>query len=220
MSVHWGERLTAAGREVLRLAAAAAGAGPIGPEHVFGCLAQRGQSVAAKALDLLGCAWRELGVPDLAVRNGWPIAGSLTPAAERLFEHAAKEARALGHHPVNTGHLVLAILAEDAGQLPEGAPLTYARFRATLLEVLALPWVHGYALDGEVLLYLSGDEALVLYGHLLRRRPRERSGGAEHAVLDDLLALLAGPCAQVLAAGEGELFRARIRVQRGRRAPP
>lgn len=209
------DRLTRAAHRTMREAGLAAGAGPIRPEHIFGALARLPSSVAARALGNLGLGWSDLGLPSPPAppAEGGRAEPELAPATRAFFQQACHEARRLGHHPVGTGHLVLALLSAAAGPLPTGDDrLTHAAFREQVCEVMARPWVHGFALDGEVQLYLTRDELLVLYTHLLRR-PGRAGHAAERALMRELEAMVRPVCEELLAR-EGALERAREAVLR------
>lgn len=198
------------------LASAAISGDGVTAAHVFRALAGLEVSVADRCLRLLDLGWDALEVPAARDRAdaGDEVELHLSPGAAELFRRASDEAEALGHHPATTGHLVLAILAEPAGALPPGAPLSHATFAQALRDVLGRPWAHGYALDGELAFYVSRDEALVLFGLLARRGPRALHP-AEEVVLRDLERLLRPVCLELLGAGAPErLDRARRAVER------
>ena len=211
-------RLTRAAYRALAFAARRAAGSSLAPSDVFSALAALPTSVAGKALENLGLTWSVLGVRPSVGRDERESALPINEHTRSFFLHAGREASVLGHHPVGTGHLVLAVLSELAGPLPARLPLTHEGFRQEVLDVLARPWVHGYALDGEVYLYLTREEALVLYSSLLRRAERAPRGhGAERIVLEDLKALLEPTCEALLGDGLLELVRARADVTAQRR---
>lgn len=207
------DRLTRAAWRALGRAALAAGQGPVGPEHLYPALADLRTSVARSALRRLGLDWGALGLPPLPLVSATPGSHArLSPSAAAFLRAAGAEARRLGHHPVGTGHLVLALLAADVGPTPAG--LDASRFEAALRDVLGTPGANGPALDGEHLLYLSHDEALVLFAALSRREPRALHA-AEAVVLGDLRGLLAPVCEPALRdAGLEPLDAARREVLR------
>lgn len=198
---------------MLTASALAAHPAPITAVHLFVALRRLQTSVAARCLRVLGLDWSALEAPSAGcVRGGrgeTPLI--LSHVAAELLGRASDEAAALGHHPVTTGHLVLAILAEEAGALPVGA-LTHEAFVRTLKDVLGRPWVHGHALDGELAFHVSCDEALVLFGLALRRGPRGLDP-AERVVLRDLARLLRPVCEQLLGDGPERLEHARREVE-------
>lgn len=207
------QRLTRAAYRALASAALRAGDGPISAAHVFDALAGLDVSVAGRCLRVLDLGWPALEVP--RVRPHPPGAAEaplrLSAGAAELFRRASDEAAALGHHPVTTGHLVLAILSDEAGELPPEAPLSHPALARVLRDVLGRPWVHGYALDGELAFYVSREEALVLFG-LLARRGSTRLHAAEGVVLRDLERLLRPVCQELLRDGPERLDEARRAV--------
>ncbi len=209
------QRLTRAAYRALASSALLAGGRRIGPDHLFAALARLEVSIAARCLRVLGVTWDALEVPPAA---GRPAAEDVvplepSPSVAELLRRASDEAAALGHHPATTGHLVLAILAEPAGPLPSGAALTHGAFVAALRDVVGRPWVHGHALDGELALYVTRDEALVLFG-LVARRATPRLHPAEGVVLRDLERLLRPVCQELLRHGPARLDEARRAVAR------
>ena len=207
------QRLTRAAWVALALAAERA-RGAVQPMDLWAALAGLRPSVAERVLRSLGLSWASLGLASPQAPVVAPPAELLGPDTERFLRGAAEEARRLGHHPVGTGHLLVALLAEETGPLPLGCPLDHARARAALCEVLARPWVHGWALDGEVCLYLTRDEALLLFAHLLRREPQRHAHAAERQVLGALRELLRPVGELLLAPGEQAATEARARVLR------
>jgi len=201
-------RLTSAAHLALRKACRQAG-DAVSPEHLLTALSRLPTSVAGKALELLDVGWDVLQLPTPPTLRVACVDG-LTRQAMRVFRQAAREAQRLGQHPLHTGHLVLGLLSADAGALPAGS-LRYSRYRRALCRVLAEPWVHGYALDGEVALYLTRDEALVLYGELSRRRAQPLHP-AERLVRQGLHGVLLPVCSALLQGDEGALDAARRRV--------
>lgn len=204
------QRVTSAARRALTHAARLAKGRPVEPRQLYGALAALETSVAGRALELVGLSWTGLGVggpgPRPLPAREPPGELDLDPGCRRFFELAAREARRLGHHPLGSGHLLLALLSGDAGPLP--GTIERRRVARAVCAVLAEPWVHGWALDGEVCLYLTRDELLVLYLTLSRRTPRQAASLAERTLCAALCALMRPTIEGLLAGGLAPLERA------------
>ena len=209
--------MTSAAYRALGLATLDAAGASLRPQHVFGALSRLEVSVGQRALECVGLSWRALGIPRLPPAPPVTVDPGLTPTSVRLLEAAAGVAARLGHHPINTGHVVLAILTEEAGPLATDSALTAAAYERALNDVLGRPDLHGYALDGETVFYLTRDESLVLYGALLKAQAWQRAHPAERIVLEGIRELLRPACEAVLEA-DHDLDRARRAVVRLRGA--
>ncbi|MEU4446422.1 Clp protease N-terminal domain-containing protein [Actinosynnema sp. NPDC050801] len=90
----------------------------IGTEHLLlGLIGEGGAAasvLASAGLSLHACRAHVLAVDG---RGSLPVRGYLpfTPGAKRALAAAVRESLALGHRHVDTGHLLLGVLAEDEG---------------------------------------------------------------------------------------------------------
>jgi prophage maintenance system killer protein len=91
----------------------------IGTEHLLLGLLYEGEGVAAKALESLGISREDVRVQVEEIIGQGPgsPAGHIpfTPQAKKVLELSLREALALGHHHIGTGHLLLGLLREDKG---------------------------------------------------------------------------------------------------------
>jgi ATP-dependent Clp protease ATP-binding subunit ClpA len=91
----------------------------IGTEHLLLGLVHEGAGVAAKALASLGISLEAVQqqVAEVIGRGQQPPSGHIpfTARAKKVLELSAREADALGHRHVGTGHVLLGLLGEGEG---------------------------------------------------------------------------------------------------------
>jgi ATP-dependent Clp protease ATP-binding subunit ClpC len=92
----------------------------IGTEHLLLGMIREEKSIASKVLRTLGAkpAQVERLVERLtSVRRRSPFSGkpTLTPRTRKVLETAVDEARRLGHHYIDTGHLLLGLIEQGEG---------------------------------------------------------------------------------------------------------
>jgi len=91
----------------------------IGTEHLLLGILREQHCLAAQVLARMGVelAKARTAVEFIIGRGDGPAAREvgLTPRAKRVVELAVDEARRLGHHDVNTGHLLLGLVREGEG---------------------------------------------------------------------------------------------------------
>src|SRR5919204_6315916 len=118
------ERFTDRARWAMRLADEEAGRlnhDYVGTEHLLLGIVKEGSGIAANVLTSLGIDLRKvrLEVEKLVpVGEADPVIGGKrppTPALQRVFDHAAEEARKVDHHYIGTEHLLLGLLREQDG---------------------------------------------------------------------------------------------------------
>ena len=94
--------------------------GHIGTEHLLLGMIQEEKSVASKVLRKLGAdpdRMRRMVERLTSAQRRSPFSGkpSLTPRTRRVLEAAVDEARRMGHHYIDTGHLLLGLIQQDEG---------------------------------------------------------------------------------------------------------
>jgi prophage maintenance system killer protein len=118
--------------------------GDIGTEHLLLGLLYEGEGVAAKALESLGISREDVRgqVEEIIGLGPGSPAGHIpfTPQAKKVLELSLREALALGHHCIGTGHLLLGLLREDKGVAAQALVRLgggHARVRERVLDLLA-----------------------------------------------------------------------------------
>jgi prophage maintenance system killer protein len=91
----------------------------IGTEHLLLGVLYEAEGVAAKALESLGISREDVWgqVEEIIGQGPGSPAGHIpfTPQAKKVLELSLREALALGHHHIGTGHLLLGLVREDKG---------------------------------------------------------------------------------------------------------
>ena len=92
----------------------------IGTEHLLLGMIKEEKSVASKALRSLGADPAQIQrlverLTSTHRRSPFSSKPSLTPRTRKVLETAVDEARRLGHHYIDTGHLLLGLIKQDEG---------------------------------------------------------------------------------------------------------
>jgi hypothetical protein len=138
---------------------------------------------------------RFVGAPTAAGR-AWPP--GLDPAAGQAFANAASGARALGHHYVAPGHLLLGLLAQPqelAATALQALAVTPDAVRARVLETLP----PGKPRPGGTLGIAPETKRLLELARTLAHRLGHRCARTEHLLLAAVSPALKSPAGRVLA---------------------
>jgi prophage maintenance system killer protein len=116
----------------------------VGTEHILLGLLYEGTGAAAKALESLGISREDVRgqVEEITGRGQGSRSGHIpfTAPAKKVLELSLREAQALGHHYIDTEHLLLGLLREDediAAQVLTRLGADHAQVREHVLGVLA-----------------------------------------------------------------------------------